>query len=372
MFWLTFCIVMATIFYLLSPIITPFLVAALLAYLGDPLADRLERLRLSRTLSVVIVFFMLTMAAVVCVLVLIPTLDEQIRRLMTKIPDYIGWIKTTILPQTERFLHLDLEQFNFDSLQAALKDNLGSATTVFQDLLSGLKKPANMIVTAATYLFLIPVVTFYLLRDWDILIAKLNELVPRDYYDTVQELARRSDEVLGGFLRGQLFVMLALGVIYAIGLSIVGLDMAIILGIFSGFVSFVPYLGLIVGIALAGLMAVIQFQDFVHPFGVVVVFTVAQMIEGVLLTPMFVGDRTGLHPVAVIFSVLAGGQLFGFMGILLALPAAAVINVFLSYFKEHYLQSDIYLENEDDKKEGEDVIIEGQIVINESAIIKKR
>ncbi|PIE82241.1 MAG: AI-2E family transporter [Cardiobacteriales bacterium] len=356
MFWLIFCIVLIGLFYLLSPIITPFLVSALLAYLGDPVTDRLEKLHLSRSISVIIVFMFFTLMAALIVIILIPTIDNQFHLLSTKLPDYIGWIKTTVIPKINTLIPINANNLNIEGIQETISNNLGNAANAFQQILSGLRKPANFIVTTATYLFLIPVVTFYLLRDWDILIAKLNELVPRQYYDTVQVLTSRSDEVLAGFLRGQLFVMLALGIIYATGLSIIGLDMAIIIGLFSGFVSFVPYLGLIVGIAIAGLMAVIQFQDLMHPFQVIIVFTVAQMIEGVFLTPMFVGDRTGLHPVAVIFSVLAGGQLFGFMGILLALPAAAVINVFLSYFKEHYLQSDIYCDDEE-KTDDEKTII---------------
>lgn len=170
--------------------------------------------------------------------------------------------------------------------------------------------------------------------------------MPRKAIGTVTLLVRRSDEVLGGFLRGQLLVMSGLGLIYAVGLTALGLDMAIAIGIFAGLVSFVPYLGLIVGMALAGGMALLQFQDVSHLVGVVAVFGIAQAIEGMVLTPKFVGDRIGLHPVAVLFAVLAGGQLFGFMGVLLALPAAAVINVFLGYCKQHYLQSDVYADDD--------------------------
>lgn len=328
--------------YLLSPILTPFLLAALIAYLGDPVADKLEALKIPRGLAVVIVFLSFFIALVLIILVLIPMLDNQVSALVSKMPQYDVWFKETVAPKLHHYLSIDIENFNLDGVQNALKENLGDATNFFQNVLTGLARPANMIVTFGTYLFLIPVVAFYLLRDWDLMIEKINELIPRSAHSTVRDLARRCDTVLGGFLRGQMLVMLGLGIIYAVGLSVMGLDLGIVIGLFAGLVSFVPYLGLIIGIAIAGIMAIIQFQDWVHPVGVVAIFTVAQMIEGVFLTPKFVGDRTGLHPVAVLFSVLAGGQLFGFMGVLLALPVAALINVFLGYFKETYLQSDIY------------------------------
>ena len=218
---------------------------------------------------------------------------------------------------------------------------------MLQKFLLGVSQPAGFVLTMLTYLFMIPVITFYLLRDWDVFMAKIRELIPRSKVDMVVELAERSDEVLGGFLRGQMLVMVGLGIIYSIGLSLVGLDMAIVVGMFAGLVSFVPYLGLIVGILIAGIMAIFQFHDWAHPFAVVMVFVVGQMVEGMVLTPKFVGDRIGLHPVAVLFAVLAGGQLFGFIGILLALPAAAVFNVFLAYFKNHYLLSDVYMDDSD-------------------------
>jgi len=185
-------------------------------------------------------------------------------------------------------------------------------------------------------------VTFYLLRDWDHLVGRVNELIPRRSQPVVARLAKESDTVLGAFLRGQLLVMLALAIIYITGLSFIGLDLAILIGLVAGLISFVPYLGFIVGILLAGIAAIVQFHDALHPGYVVLVFALAQAIEGMLLTPLLVGDRIGLHPVAVIFAILAGGQLFGFVGVLLALPVAAVIAVILRYAHERYKESGLY------------------------------
>ncbi len=193
-------------------------------------------------------------------------------------------------------------------------------------------------------LVLIPVVTFYLLRDWDLLIKGIRELLPRKIEPTVSTLASEIDEVLGAFVRGQLMVMFALGAIYTAGLWLIGLDLAFIIGMGAGILSVVPYLGTVVGLVAAVLAAVFQFQDLFHTIMVLLVFGTGQALEGMVLTPKLVGDRIGLHPVAVIFAVLAGGQLFGFLGILLALPVASALNVLVRHFRDEYTKSTLYHE----------------------------
>ena len=197
-------------------------------------------------------------------------------------------------------------------------------------------------------LFLIPVLTFYLLRDWDHLVAGIHALLPRRSAPTVARLAREADRVLGSFLRGQLTVMFALGVIYTTGLWLVGLDLALLIGMLAGLVSFVPYLGLVVGILVAGLAAVLQFQGWEPLPWVILVFVAGQLVEGSVLTPRLVGGQIGLHPVAVIFAVMAGGKLYGFFGILLALPVAAVAMVLVRYVLQNYRASRLYGRADDD------------------------
>jgi predicted PurR-regulated permease PerM len=191
-------------------------------------------------------------------------------------------------------------------------------------------------------LVLIPVVTFYLLRDWDILIARIDELLPRQYQPIVAKLAKDSDDVLASFLRGQFMVMLALGAIYSVGLWFIDLKLALLIGMMAGLVSFVPYLGFILGIIAASVAVLLQTQELMQLIPVFIVFGIGQALEGMVLTPLLVGDRIGLHPVAVIFAVLAGGQLFGFVGILLALPVAAVLAVLLRYAHGQYKSSSIF------------------------------
>lgn len=345
-FYLTGVIITGGLAYLLAPVLTPFLIAALLAYMGDPVADRLESWGLSRSLSVVTVFVLLFMLALILLLVLVPMLQQQLALLVAKVPGYFHWLQIRALPWiAERFgmegLSLDLAAF-----ETYIQENWRSAGGSIKSLLSMVSSSGLTLLVWLANLVLIPVVSFYLLRDWDILVSRIRELIPRRMEADVMRLARSSDEVLGAFLRGQLMVMLALGAIYTFGLWLVGLELALLIGMLAGVVSFVPYLGFIVGIITAGIAALMQFQELLPLAFVVMVFGIGQLLEGMVLTPLLLGERIGLHPVAVIFSVMAGAQLFGFFGILLALPVAAVVMVLLRYAHERYLGSTLYAEKD--------------------------
>jgi predicted PurR-regulated permease PerM len=328
--------------YLLAPVLTPFLFAAALAYLGDPVVDRLEYLKLSRTLAVVIVFLLMLTAGLMLLLILIPLLQDQIFALLRRVPDLINRLQTDLLPVLSRQLGIDPASLDLDTVRRTLAHNWRDIGNILGFLLSKLGVSGQWILGWLTYLLLVPVVTFYLLRDWDRLVEKLRVLIPRRYEPTVTRLTRECDAVLAEFLRGQLTVMLALALIYSIGLWLAGLESALLIGMGAGLVSFVPYLGSIVGIVVAGGVAFLQFHDTLHLVYVGVVFGIGQTIEGMVLSPLLVGERIGLHPVAVIFAVLAGGQLFGFMGVLLALPTAAVITVLLRFAHARYTDSGFY------------------------------
>lgn len=332
--------------YLLAPVLTPFLVAAVFAYIGDPLVDRLEGWKLSRSLSVVTVFLVLTLFALLLLVVLVPMLEHQVTLLISKLPHYLQWLQERAIPLLSERLGFDGPILDLGALQESLRAQWQQAGGAVKGVVGVLSKSGMTLLAWMANLLLIPVVTFYMLRDWDIMVAHLHELLPRRYEAVVVKLARSSDQVLGAFLRGQLTVMLALGIIYAVGLSIVGLELALLLGMLAGVVSFVPYLGFIVGIIAAGAAALMQFQELMPLLYVALVFGVGQMIEGMVLTPLLVGEKIGLHPVAVIFAVLAGGQLFGFLGILLALPVAAVVMVLLRHTHEQYVGSTLYANTE--------------------------
>jgi predicted PurR-regulated permease PerM len=331
---LALTVLLGVLLWLLAPVLTPFAVSALLAYLGDPLVDRLERWKLSRTSAVAIVFAFMTLALVGVVLLLIPMLERQISAFIEQLPRYIDWIQGRVLPWIEAQTGFDVEEFDAAELMVMLRQHWQQAGGVAATVLGGLSKSGLAVLGWVANLLLIPVVTFYLLRDWDVLVARVRTLLPRPVEPTVSRLAHESDVVLGAFLRGQLSVMLALGAVYSLGLWMVGVDLALLIGMLAGLVSFVPYLGVIVGAAAGITAALVQHGDWLHPLLVVGVFAAGQVLEGFVLTPWLVGDRIGLHPVAVIFAIMAGGQLFGFLGVLLALP--------VRYLHRRYTESQLY------------------------------
>lgn len=331
----------------LLPILSPFLVGALLAYLGDPAADRLESLGLSRTLSVCVVFLGFTLLLFIALLITIPMIGRQLDILITKLPVWLDIVQHRVMPWLQQQLSLPDESLQIASLKTAITDHWQTAGGIVSEIGKRIAGSSMAMVAVIANLVLIPVVSFYLLRDWDVMIDKIHDLLPRKWEGVISELTRECDEILGAFIKGQLLVMLALGIIYSIGLKVVGLELALLLGLLAGLASIVPYLGFIVGIAAASVAAYFQFHEWMPLLWVAVVFGIGQVLESVILTPLLVGDRIGLHPVAVIFAVMAGGQLAGFVGVLLALPVAAVIMVWLRYLHRSYKNSELYAPSED-------------------------
>ena len=349
-FILTVGFISFALVYLLSPILSPFLVGALLAYLSDPLADRLEARGLSRTGSVVIVFLVLSALVVIAFLLLLPHLLTQVQLMVERVPRVIEILNSEIFPFIEANLGVELGRPDLKQVASILTQHWQATGSIATAVLSSVTQSGLAVVAWFANLVLIPVVTFYLLRDWDLMMDRIRELLPRNIEPVVTLWARECDGVLGAFMKGQLVVMLVLGIIYAIGLALLGVDLALLLGITAGLASIVPYLGVIVGIVSSGVAAYVQMQDPMILLGVAVVFGVGQVLEGMVLTPKLVGDRIGLHPVAVIFAIMAGGQLFGFVGVLLALPVAAVIRVLLSHLHRGYVASRLYTKPDTDSQ----------------------
>jgi predicted PurR-regulated permease PerM len=342
--WLGGFLFLGWLLYQLHPVLSPFLVGMLLAYLGDPLVDRLERLGLSRTWGVVLVFGLFGLILLALLLVLLPMLGRQLFRLYEVAPQMLDWLQQSALPWAQTQLGLPGDFWRVDRLKAVITGHLGQTTDIAGTLLASVTASGLALLGWLGNLLLIPVVGFYLLRDWDLMVSKLRGLLPRSRESYVVGLVAECHEVLGAFLRGQLLVMLALGLIYAVGLMLVGLDLGLLIGLLAGLASIVPYMGFVVGFGAAVVAALFQFGGFelYTLIGVVAVFGVGQLLEGMLLTPLLVGDRIGLHPVAVIFAILAGGQLFGFTGVLLALPVAAIIMVLLRHAHDFYKLSNLY------------------------------
>ena len=342
---LAITLIVGWVLWLLAPILTPFVLAALLGWLGDPLVDRLERAGRSRPFAVTLVFVLMLLLLVLAVLLLVPMVQRQVVTLLESLPRLQEWFMGTAVPWVEDRLGVELATWlDPQHLVELVRQHWQQAGGIAATFFGYLSRSGFAFIAWIVNIVLLPILTFYFLRDWDKLVERVASLVPRDHIDTVSRLARESNDVLGAFLRGQFLVMLAQGTFYAIGMTLVGLKLGLLIGMVAGLISFVPYLGATVGL-LAGLIAA-----FVQPEGggmtlallVAAVFTAGQLLESYVLTPRIVGDRIGLHPVAVIFAIMAGGQLFGFLGMLLALPVAAVANVLLRYAHERYTQSRTY------------------------------
>ncbi|NIA26547.1 MAG: AI-2E family transporter [Desulfobulbaceae bacterium] len=334
--WLIAISLTGWLLYLLAPVLTPFVASALLAYIGDPLADRLQRLKMPRTLAVIVVFLLTFLMLLLLVVLVGPLIRSQVSALFDALPEIARQFEQVWMPNIAGYLNIEAgDDVGISAFLSRYSDMAGTWGT---KVLVSVTRSGGAVAAAVLSLFLVPILTFYLLRDWDSILAHLGALLPSRQRETIVGLAQETDEVLGAFLRGQLLVMLALSIIYSVGLSLVGLKFAIAIGVVSGLVSFVPYLGFVFGISLAGLTVALEPNPLWLLVGVVATFSIAQLLEGSILTPKLVGDRIGLHPVIIIFAVAAGGQLFGFFGILLALPAAAVLSVLVRFAYNNYLK----------------------------------
>ena len=336
--WLGVFALLCVCVFLLHSILTPFLVALVLAYLFDPLVDRLEKIGMSRTCSVIMVFAIFTFIITVMVLVLVPLLSNQLFHLYEMMPKMIYWLQHTAMPWVQSKLGLSDGFWKLDKVKSAISEHMGQTGDIVGIVLSQATASSLALIGWLTNMVLIPVIGFYLLRDWNIMMFKLRVLLPRTHEAQIVSLAGECHEVLGAFMRGQLLVMLSLGIIYSSVLMALGLELGLLIGLIAGLAAIVPYMGFVIGIGSALVAGLFQFGGDLYPMlGIVALFMVGQTLEGMVLTPLLVGDRIGLHPVAVIFSILAGGELFGFTGILLALPVAAVIMVLIRYAHDMYM-----------------------------------
>jgi predicted PurR-regulated permease PerM len=337
--WLVVAILIGAVVYLLSPILTPFLLAFIVAYLGEPVVRTLENWKLPRWAAIVVGYLLVLSVLGLLVLLVLPLAQQQLDQLIEKAPTY----KSAILGNLQPVLDLwhsygssveggTAEQGGGDSAGSVIslaKDAVPQAGGAVGKAVDVVARSGLAVAKTLMNIFLVPVLAFYLLRDWNKLSRQSLQLVPRRYRTKTGAIAKDVDEVLQGFMWGQLLVMASLAFMYSAGLWLIGLEFGLLIGVIAGLLSVVPFLGTITGLVLASVAMVVQTGDWQQLWMVGVVFGVGQFIEGNILTPKLVGDKIDLHPVVVIFVVLAGGQLFGFTGVLLALPVAAVVWVII-------------------------------------------
>lgn len=345
-FILAALVLIGWIFYLLMPVISPFIGAFLLAYLMNPLVSRMARYNMPRWLTISVVFLGIMAGVVVAAWYLIPMLWEQIQYAINSVPNAISWINKHVLPWVEQTFNVTLDRINVDELSAGLMEYIQtnySAGSVQQMMYQVAQSGLNIIHVGGV-LILIPIIAFYFLLDWNNMIHRIRMLIPRQYEASMVQIAKECNAVLGAFVKGQLLVMLLLGIVYAVGLQIIGIEVGLIIGLIAGLCSIIPYLGFAAGIIAAFAASLLQYGlDWVHLALVMVVFMIGQIIESYILQPFLLGDKIGLSPVAVVFAVLAGAQLYGFVGMLIALPVAAVLVVLLRHAYESYEQSVFYM-----------------------------
>lgn len=328
----------------LQGILTPFLIGALIAYLGDPMVDRLEARGFSRTSGVVIVFAFFIGLLVLLLAVVVPILLQQVSEVLAGIPDAYRWVSSVAVPKLQALLSLTPINLPDIDWPTRLSEQWASVGKMTGGVVQQVTTSSFALVTGLLNAVLVPVVAFYLMRDWDLMMAGLMMLVPRAMVSAVADAISEAHSVLEAFVRGQLVVMGAQALIYSVGLWLVGLNYAVVLGLVAGAASIIPYAGAVIGVGSAMIVAYLQFGLDFWALGLVgFVFIIGQLIESFALTPMLLGDRIGLHPVAVIFALMAGGQLAGFTGILIALPVAAVLLVFCRRLVAVYLTTDAYL-----------------------------
>ena len=341
LFWITGFVVFGVLLHALSSILLPFVAGMAIAYMLDPLADWLEKHKLSRTIAATLILLAFFVTAAALLIMLFPLLKRQVVDLFQMIPNIVETLRMEALPWLEGII-AELPPETMDDIRKAAKNFAGNAakwvTKVAANIWSGGVAFFNML----SLLVITPVVAFYLLRDWDLMIAKVDTWLPRRVQLTIHEQACAIDETLAAFVRGQSSVCLVLALFYGIGLTLVGLKSGLLVGFGAGFISFVPYVGAAAGLMVGLVIASFQFSEWI-PIGIVaVIFLVGQALESYVLTPRLVGNRVGLHPVWIIFALLAGGALFGFTGVLLAVPVAAVIGVLARFAIARYLTSPLY------------------------------
>jgi len=338
--YLVAAVVAGVLLYLVAPILSPFLFAAILAYICLPLVDQLAK-RVPRWLAASIVLVLLLLGLSLLVLIVAPMVETQFAAFLQNVPDYLDWVRERFLPWLSSRTGVDLH-LDFEHAKQALADSLRADNDVLKALLPKLTTGGAAVIGFFTAVLLVPVMLFYFLRDWHEFMRRIEDLIPRRSHHWAVNFAGEINGVLGEFLRGQIAVILIMCVYFVAGLWMVGLEYSLPIGILSGLLVFVPYLGALVGLLLATLAGINQFDSLLGLVALWVVFGIGQLLEGFVVTPSLVGDRIGLHPVAVIFALLVFGHLFGFFGVLLALPASAALLVGLRHLRTQYLASELY------------------------------
>lgn len=341
-FWVLLLGFFGLLMYLFSPVMMPFVMGMVIAYFMDPFVDKLETYRLPRWAGTVIAILMFLTGIAILILLLLPLVQTQIEALIAAMPTYATKVRTVALPWAEHSLKR-IDPHAVDKIQEFIGNLAGDAVGIVAGLVKRILTNGLALFDIISLIIVTPIVAFYLLRDWDQIVLQINRVLPRRHANIIRAEASKIDETLSGFVHGQALVCLSLGTYYAIALTIAGLDFGATIGIVTGILSFIPYVGTVLGFVCSTGLALVQFDDISSVVAIVCIYVFGQVMEGNVISPKLVGDRIGLHPVWIIFAILAGGSLFGFLGVLVALPVAAILGVLFRFALDQYMHSRYYL-----------------------------
>jgi predicted PurR-regulated permease PerM len=342
-FWIACFGLFAGFLYLFSAVLTPFVAALILAYLLDPLVDALERLKFGRLAATCLVLLLFILIFVMVLLAAVPLLVNQLSALIAKLPDYVSRLQALVTEQGGPLFERFGGSERLKEVQSSLASGMGEGAKWFASLFTSLLSGGQVLLGVLSLLVITPVVAFYMILDWDHMVAKVDGWLPRAHRETIRELVTEMDRSVAGFLRGQAIICLVLGLFYATSLSLAGLSFGFVIGIISGIVNFIPYVGSLTGLVLSIGVATAQFWPDWHMIIVIAaIFGVGQFLDGNILQPRLLGTATGLHPIWLMFALLAAGSLFGFVGVMLAVPLAAVIGVLVRFALRQYLRSPLF------------------------------
>ena len=340
--WLLLVVLFCGAFYALRTIMLPFVAGIVLGYLFAPLAYKLEKLKISRTMATLFVFFIVILIVTPLVVLLLGMISKELNVFVSSMPAYAASLTEKVNPLFER-LQSYFPNLEVENVGKALSANMSHALQLGGKVIQSILQNSMALFNVFSLVLITPVVTFYMLRDWEVFTSEIKNLLPQKHKKGIENILKQTDAALSGFIRGQLSVCVILGTYYAIGLNIIGLKLGLLVGFVAGVISFIPYVGSITGFVLSMILAFSEFGDTAHILGVVAVFLSGQFIEGNFLTPKLVGDKVGLHPVWVMFALFAGGALMGFLGLMIAVPVAAVVGILLREGIKKYKKSGLYL-----------------------------
>ncbi|WP_420549893.1 AI-2E family transporter [Curvivirga sp.] len=340
-FWVGSLAVFVFLLMILGSVLVPFVAGMAIAYFLDPVCDWLEAHGFSRTISTTIVTIFFTVILAIFFAIGTPLLVSELQTFLQRLPGYVDTIWEKAVP----LIAYGRDTLGIETIEDLSRKTLGASGNLMKTvggIITRFIGGINVVTDIISFLVLTPIVAFYFLRDWDRMVAKIDSWLPRKQQTIIRKQFSDMDTIIGGFVRGQSMVCISLGIFYAVGLALLGLDFGLLVGFFTGLVSFIPYFGMLIGFALGMGIALAQFDTMAMVGFVAIVFAIGQVIEGYILTPRLIGNRVGLHPVWIIFALMAGGALFGFLGILIAVPVTAVIGVLARFAIQQYMASPLY------------------------------